>query len=193
VIAGFTASHVLAQISPQTGESTVKRHMNGIRGHTQHGGNLACAQVGSVAQRDQLPVSRAKAADRTVNGESVDHARFEVVRRDRLVNPRCGQPFGVSSLQGSPRDSDQPGDRFAFPAVVSVPIAHRPLENFTRYIFGVRALSDPISHVRVDAPNKGFRVSEWVTRPHRLSVDPFRGNRGLGAQIRPRDLPRRGR
>ena len=140
-------------------------NLNGVRALIEQRADLAGAEVGTVAQCEQLTVALVESAKRAMQVESSCGGRLEIARsRDVGRLSRRRRPRREVRIDRAARDTDQPRGWLALPAIVACAVPKRALEHVGGNVLSVGAVPDPIGHIRVHAPDQGLGMSERVTR-----------------------------
>ena len=155
------------ELDLQPGAAAMEGDVDGVRRQFEDLGDLARAEVGAVAERDELAVLRLEPRDGIDDGEALGDLVREILRRRLIVGLVGRQRPGTLVLHDAgARDADEPAERLPALRVVGRAVANGAQHRLARHVLGVRSGTDAIRNVRVDAPDQLVRPRERVAAHH---------------------------
>src|SRR6266550_6996992 len=149
---------LLLQLRPDAGECAMQRDLVGVRLQPEHRADLASAEIGPVAQGDELSAAVIQSRDRARERQALEGARFEVVRSRLLEIRRAGLGGHVTAtVNNAAGNPDQPGEGPSAARVIARPVLQRPFEDLAREVFGIGPIPNPVGHIGVDPSDQGSR------------------------------------
>ena len=139
-------------------ERSVQRHLDRVRPCAQQLGDLSRGEIGTVAERHELPILRTERPEGPRQLEPVDRLFLELNGCFDVGWLRNGHAVGKDLVNAPARDPDQPRDRLPFLGVVAIAVTERALERVIGSVLGVRTVTEAVRGVRVDAPNELLRI-----------------------------------
>jgi len=124
--------------------------------------DLLRAEIGPVAERDQLPVALLEPLERRLEIESRGDLILDLVRSDRGLGVELLVHAQAAAGKRAAGDSEQPGERRPLARIEAALIAQRSFEGLARHVLGLASRADAVGDVGIDPPDQPLGVRERV-------------------------------
>jgi hypothetical protein len=141
----------------------VERDVRRLLGELQHGGDLACREIGSVLERKQVTVTLLEVRDSTGDDQAPKRVILQI---GRIGDAECGVVrLGAGRgrvTDAAAGDSDQPAHRLSPRRVIARAVAEGTLEHLARNVLRFGAVADAVRDIGVNPADQPARVTERI-------------------------------
>jgi len=146
----------------------MKSDLDRVRPQSENLPNLTRAEIGAVAQRQEIPGALVEAVHGCRDRQAADGVALEILRRGLV------REFGTTDLwaakasivDAAASDAEKPWHGLSARLVIARAVTKRPLEYLAGHILGVGPVADPVGDIGIDPPDQGTWVREGISLPH---------------------------